>query len=85
MLTDKQATSTVLSEQAVDSLLEATTSATAQMAHDAAVEAARDGECATAEDYQPLPYRATGSEHSDPWASEESPDGFAEQMVSMLD
>jgi hypothetical protein len=92
---DVHAAAAVLSDEAVDIMLEATTGATAspmrhefdlqRATHDAALEAARDGECTPAEGCEPPFHRSYGREVTHPWAAEPSLDGVAELRIGILD
>jgi len=92
------ATSSVLSEAAVATMLEATASSRAtypipenvedvqwrQSLHDAAVEAARDGVCTPPEAYDQIPYMCS-VERVDPYAIESAQDDLIEPAGRILD
>jgi hypothetical protein len=92
---DAHAAAAVLSDEAVDIMLEAATGAAAspmrhefdlqRVIHDAALEAARDGECTPAEECEPPHHRSFAKEVTHPWAAEPSLDSAAELRIGILD
>jgi hypothetical protein len=92
---DSHAAAAIMSDEAVDIMLEAATGAAAspmrhefdlrRVTHEAALEAARDGECTPAEECEPPHHRLYGKEVTHPWAAEPSLDSVAELRIGILD